>query len=76
MDGAIKFVKITPEELTVKTATAAGETSTADGKPDITEPGRYKSYVQLATDEDGKDVYKRQVCSLSFSTSRKRSLRL
>lgn len=54
VDGAIKFVKITPEELTVKTATAAGETSTADGKPDITEPGRYKSYVQLATDEDGK----------------------
>ena len=54
VDGAIKFVKITPEELTVKTATTSGETSTADGKPDITEPGRYKSYVQLATDEDGK----------------------
>ncbi|WP_455670989.1 Mfa1 family fimbria major subunit [Phocaeicola faecalis] len=54
VDGATKFVKITPEELTVKTATAAGETSTADGKPDITKPGRYKSYVQLETDEDGK----------------------
>ena len=51
--GGTKFVKITPEELKVKTATATGETSTADGKPNISAPGRYKSYVQLATDEDG-----------------------
>lgn len=42
-----KFVKITPDELTVKTATAVGEA----GK-DV--PGRYKAYVQLATDEDSK----------------------
>lgn len=49
-----KFTKITPNDLTVKTATAVGETSTADGKPDISKPGRYKSYVQLATNEDGK----------------------
>ncbi len=48
------FVKIRPNELTVKTATEAGETSTADGKPDVNKPGRYKSYVQLATDEDSK----------------------
>lgn len=54
VDGATKFVKITPKELTVKTATEAGETSTADGKPDVTKPDRYKSYVQLATDEDNK----------------------
>lgn len=49
-----RFVRISPNELTVKTATEADETSTADGKPDITKPGRYKSYVQLATDEDNK----------------------
>lgn len=49
-----KFTKITPNDLTVKTATQVGETSTADGKPDISKPGRYKSYVQLATNEDGK----------------------
>lgn len=54
IEGETKFVKITPDELIVKTATTTGETSTADGKPDITEPGRYKSYVQLATDEDNK----------------------
>lgn len=52
--GKTKFVKITPEELIVKTATAAGETSTADGKPNISKPGRYKSYVQLAKDENDK----------------------
>lgn len=52
--GETKFVKIAPEDLTVKTATEANETSTADGKPDITKPGRYKSYVQLATDENNK----------------------
>lgn len=49
-----KFTKITPNDLTVKTATQVGETSTADGKPDISKLGRYKSYVQLATNEDGK----------------------
>lgn len=52
--GGTKFVKIAPSDLTIKTATEAGETSTADGKPNISKPGRYKSYVQLATDEDGK----------------------
>lgn len=49
-----KFERIAPEELTVKTATEVGETSDKDGKPDSAKPGRYKSYVQLATDEDGK----------------------
>lgn len=53
-ESETKFVKITPEELIVKTATAAGETSTADGKPNIDKPGRYKSYVQLASDENNK----------------------
>lgn len=48
------FVKIHPNELTVKTATEAGETSDQNGKPDIEKPGRYKSYVQLAADEDNK----------------------
>lgn len=52
--GKTKFVKITPEELIVKTATAAGETSTEDGKPSIDKEGRYKSYVQLAKDENDK----------------------
>lgn len=42
-----KFTKITPDELTVKTATAVGEA----GK-DV--PGRYKVYIQLAADEDNK----------------------
>lgn len=54
VEGETKFVKITPEELTVKTATEVGETSDQNGKPDIEKPGRYKSYVQLATDEDSK----------------------
>lgn len=54
VEGKTKFVKITPEELTVKTATEVGETSDQNGKPDIEKPGRYKSYVQLATDEDSK----------------------
>lgn len=54
VEGKTKFVKITPKELTVKTATEVGETSDKDGKPDSAKPGRYKSYVQLATDEDGK----------------------
>lgn len=49
-----KFERIAPEELTVKTATEVGETSDKDGKPDSAKPGRYKSYVQLTTDEDGK----------------------
>lgn len=49
-----KFERIAPEELTVKTATEVGETSDKDGKPDSAKPGRYKSYVQLATDEDDK----------------------
>lgn len=53
-DEGTGFVKIDPSDLTVKTATAAGETSTTAGKPDITKPGRYKSYVQLATDENDK----------------------
>lgn len=52
--GGTKFVKIASTDLTVKTATGAGETSNTGGKPDITKPGRYKSYVQLATDEDNK----------------------
>lgn len=52
--GGTKFVKIASADLTVKTATEAGETSTTAGKPDITKRGRYKSYVQLATDEDNK----------------------
>lgn len=42
-----KFVKITPAELTIKTATEVGEA----GK---NESGRYKAYVQLTTDEDNK----------------------
>lgn len=54
VEGETKFVKITPEELTVKTATEVGETSDQNGKPDIEKPGRYKSYVQLATDEESK----------------------
>lgn len=54
VEGKTKFVKITPDELTVKTATEVGETSDQNGKPDIEKPGRYKSYVQLATDEDSK----------------------
>ncbi|MCD8235286.1 MAG: Mfa1 family fimbria major subunit [Prevotellaceae bacterium] len=43
----ITFIKITPAELTIKTATVVGAASQ-------TEAGRYKSYVQLAKDEDGK----------------------
>lgn len=43
----VKFTKIAPEDLTVKTATAVGEA-------DIEMPGRYKSFVQLAKDENGK----------------------
>lgn len=45
LNGATKFTKIKPEELTVKTATAVGEA----GKDVV---GRYKAYVQLAEDED------------------------
>lgn len=54
VEGATRFDKITPDELTVKTATEAGETSDSNDKPDNTKSGRYKSYVQLATNEDGK----------------------
>lgn len=44
-DEVTKFVKITPEELTVKTATEVGEAG-------VDKTGRYKAYVQLAEDKD------------------------
>lgn len=40
-----KFVKITPKELTIKTATAVGEANKD-------KEGRYKVYVQLAANDD------------------------
>lgn len=40
-----KFEKITPADLTIKTATAVGEASQ-------TTPGRYKVYIQLAVNDD------------------------
>lgn len=47
VDGKEKFTKITPAELTIKTATEIGVANE-------TTPGRYKVYVQLATDKDNK----------------------
>lgn len=47
VDGSVKFVKISPADLTIKTATEIGMA----GK-DVA--GRYKVYVQLAVDDNNK----------------------
>lgn len=44
-DKVVTFDKITPADLTIKTATAINAANQST-------PGRYKSYVQLAKDED------------------------
>lgn len=51
VEGATKFVKITPAELQIKTALSLG---LAEASDDPQKTGRYKSYVQLAANEDGK----------------------
>lgn len=49
VEGATKFVKITPAELQIKTALSLGLAQATD---DPEQKGRYKSYVQLAEDKD------------------------